>query len=326
MNSNTVFTDGLVEAKTTNNSNNSNNKDKQLINLVLFCESGYDEQITEISNRITLETILNGHNKEGSTCLMLCIIHDKFKTFQFILKTIRSAKISSARKNHFLNVRNIYGHSALHLSVICRNSYMLAELVEIGCDLLATDRELKNVYHHIAQYKLYGYVECIRRSMLRRFGDVESVKEMEIKIMSGRDCEGVTPLHTAIERSKDVRMLCELMEPLDMTDNRKRKCMLMLTQKCTSSALHLAVETGKVSLVEVVMYWLPDYARKEFINLENGCGNTAVHIGVAWDHIKCVELLLASGAGMMQRNAQNELASDYCQSDEMKELLFQTRR
>ena len=324
MNYNLIFTDGSEEVTTVNN---TNNRDKQFENFISFCELGYDDQITELSNTITLETILNGHNKEGSTSLMLCIIHDNIRTFQFILKMIKSAKIRTARINHFLNARNIYGHSALHLSVICRNSYMLAALVELGCNLLVTDRELKNVYHHIAQYRLYGYVECIRRALLRRFeGDIESVNEMEIKIMSGRDCEGTTPLHTAIECSKDVKMLCEIMVPLDMNYNRKRECMLMLTQKCKSSVLHLAVETGKVCLVENVIYWLPDWVRKEFIDLQNGCGNTAVHIGVAWDHIKCVELLLSCGAGIWQRNAQDELPSDYCQSEDMKELIAQSRR
>ena len=323
MSSNTIIADCFEEGTKTN----LNEKDQRTKNLISFCESGYDDEITEISDTITLERILNGHNKDGSTSLMLCIIHHKIKTFQFILKTIKYTKTTSTRINNFLNARNIHGHSALHLSVICRNSYMLAELIELGCNPLVTDRELKNVYHHIVQYRLHGYAECIRGALLRRFeGDVGSVIEMEIKILSGRDCEGTTALHTAIERSKDVRILCELMAALDMNYNRKRDCMLMLTQKCQSTVLHLAVETGIVSLVENVIYWLPDWIQKEFIDLQNGCENTALHIGVAWDHIKCVEFLLSCGAGMRQRNAQNELPSDYCQSEEMKELLVQSRR
>lgn len=325
MSFNKISTDGLEESSSTTNTN------KRVTATIKDCisifESEHDTENTETSNTVTLETILNGSNKEGSTSLMLCIIHDDIRTFQSILQTIRSTKTTTARIDKFLNARNIYGHSALYLSVICRNRYMLAELVELGCNPLVTDREFRNVYHHIARYKLYGYVECIRAGLLRRFeGDIASVNGVEVKLLSARDCEGTTPIHTAIEHSKDVKMLCEIMVPLDTNYNRKRDCMLMRTHKCQSSVLYLAAETGKASLVENVIYWLPDWARKEFLDLQNGCGNTPLHIAVSWNHLKCVELLIAYGAGMRQSNAQNELPSGYCQSDEMRELLTQSRR
>ena len=269
--------------------------------------------------------ILSTQDNKGNTPLMQSIIHQNKCSFDVIIQTIRKAK-KSERITEFLNAKNIYGHTALHVSLMFRNINMLQELLDIGCNPLATDSELKNVYHYIAENNLFGFTRAIHESLLsakRNTGRCESntVSEIEMKLLSSKDSEGFTPIHLCIYRLQDIRIISELMGEVRELRG-KEECLLIQTGKCLSTALHLATDTGDAQLIEYILQIVPHLKKSEFINRENGLGNTALHIGVASDYLESVKTLLKYGASLEVSNAEGERPIDYCDSEEMRHLLL----
>ena len=282
------------------------------LNIKKFIDS--EQNLAPMSS---LQMILSPRDCKRNTQLMLCIIHENPKSFDFIIQQIKTANLSE--RNTFLNERNVYGHTALHLSLIFRNKNMLQKLIEIGCNPLTTDTELKNAYHYIAYSNLLGFTKVINESLLTTYGNTGR-NQIEANLVSSKDSEGFTPIHLAIERHQHIKLLSELVDPI--INGGGIECIFIRTGKCSSTALHLATNTGNVQLIEFILLRVPYYMKIDFINEESGQGNTALHIAVSTNNLESVETLLKHGASLEVINAEDDRPIDYCDSEEMRNLLL----
>ncbi|KAI6648935.1 NF-kappa-B inhibitor delta [Oopsacas minuta] len=299
---------------------------------ISFCEyPGHD--ISTISDTISLDMILYGHNEKGYTSIMLCVIQHNVEMFNLIIQKIKTApktKSDLVRISKFLNGRNKHGQTVLHICILFRDTNMLKSLLEIGCNPLTTDWKLKNVYHYIAEQNLIGFTECIHQALMDRKNNREytsQVKEIERKLLSAKDHEGMTPIHTAIEIHHDINLLIDLLDPDYQEgvigDRFKDECLMIIMSKSHSTILHQLMEIGDAMLLEYILLRIPQHKQIEFIDQDNGYGNTPLHIGVACNNIGCVELLIQYGANKEKWNAEDLLPIHYCVSEEMMEILLQ---
>ena len=290
-------------------------------NLINFCKFGMGGEISIISNMFSIHTILTTRDREGNTPLMLCIISQNLFSFNFIIQALKTARISETNST-FLNTQNMHGHTALHISLMLQHREISQELIKIGCHPLATDSEFKNAYHYIADFSLSGFARIIHESLLAKFKNAGIVEEIEFKLLSSKDSEGLTPINLAINRQQNINLLSELTGPTEGTELRgKDRCLSIKTGKCQSTALHLVANTGDIRILEYILLKAPRFNNNEFIDEENGQGNTALHIAVANNNLEMVDTLVRNGAYPRVSNGENKMPIDYCISVEMAKLL-----
>ena len=105
--------------------------------------------------------------------------------------------------------------------------------------------------------------------------------------------EGDTPLHIAAVGGDDecVEALLQLDAPI------------MLKNAAGKTALHLALEGGRISILRIFIKHVSVFATTEE-------GDTPLHIAAAGGHKQCVETLLQLDAPIMLRNAAGKTARD----------------
>ena len=291
-----------------------------------YCRRPDERYLQAINKSFSLELILSAVNSRGNTGLMLSIISQSKEAFSLILEIVRTNIMTGQSVKgimSYLNGYNMHGHNALHISLFTRNKEMVQGLLGIGCNPLAVDYQLRNVYHHIAYENIRGFSEAIHTSLMQSYGG--NAYEIENILLSTKDGEGMTPIHVAIERHKRLNLIRELLNPATSYDPEEReilgKSLIVLTGKCNSSVLHLAAATGDAQIVSYLIQHIPIAHRSEIVNLQNGRGDTALHVAVAWNHLDCAQELLNYGCSQSQMNREEELPEVYCTSNEMSKIL-----
>ena len=133
--------------------------------------------------------------------------------------------------------------------------------------------------------------------------------------------ELLRPEETALRQEEQaVSRVCQ---SDSLTEWRKlRECLSVLTGKSQSSVLHLAAATGNAMLVECILFHLFLTAGGHvFVNLQDGYGNTALHLAVAMDALECVQAFLRYGSYVDIPNDEGDIPIDYSISNEMNILL-----
>ena len=117
------------------------------------------------------------------------------------------------------------------------------------------------------------------------------------------DKDGNTPLHRAVARGHKecVEALLQLDAPI------------MLRNAAGKTALHLALEGGRLSIARIFIEHVSVFATTKD-------GDTPLHIAAASGHKECVEALLQLDAPIMLRNAAGKTVRDVAQYD-IKALL-----
>ena len=292
-----------------------------------------------------LNLSIHARDHKGNSALMLSVIHQHMDTLVDILQTlsdVSNSTISCSLPHSYLNLLNENGHTALHLSLLFRNKQMVRALIEGGCDPLLADGEGHNAFHYVAIHSLIGFTGVIHSALMTRHNNNnERVREIELSLLSYKDNEGMTPVHIAIERHQQMSLVRELLSPeetaqkqqtvsrVSQSDSLRERRELgeslsVLTGKSQSSVLHLAAATGNAMLMECILFHLFLSAGGHmFVNLQDGYGNTALHLAVAIDALECVQILLRYGSHVDIPNEEGDIPIDFVISSDMNTLLFQ---
>ncbi|KAI6647360.1 Serine/threonine-protein phosphatase 6 regulatory ankyrin repeat subunit A [Oopsacas minuta] len=204
---------------------------------------------------------------------------------------------------------------------------MVKTLIETGCDPLLTDGEGHNALHYVAAHNLTEFSSVIYSSLLFRHKHIyknenssNRTQEIELSLLSHKDYEGMTPIHIATQHG--VVLMIELLYPnQSISESELVESLTVLTGKSKSSVLHLAVTTGNAMLVEHISQLSQSFGDQGLINLQDGYGNTALHLAVASGVLECVEILLSYGSYVDVSNDESDLPIDYSISNEISSLL-----
>ena len=156
---------------------------------------------------------------------------------------------------------SICGDTPLHMAASCgRGEVALTLITEFGCDANLPNNNGYTSLHRACQYEYASVLATIKH--------------------------GDTPLHIAASRGHDecVEALLQLDAPI------------MQRNAAGKTALHLAIESGRSSIVRIFIKHASVFATTED-------DDTPLHIAAARGHGECVEALLQLDAPIMQRNA-----------------------
>ena len=206
-------------------------------------------------------------------------------------------------------LRNAEGKTALHLMLEGGRSNIMRIFIK-HVSVFATTKD-GNTPLHIAA--AMGHKEC-----------VEALLQLDAPIML-RNAAGKTALHLALEegRLSIVRIFIKHVSVLATTKDgdtplhiaaagRHKECVeallhlnapIMLRNAAGKTALHLALEEGRLSIVRIFIKHVSVLATTKD-------GDTPLHIAAAGGHKECVEALLQLNAPIMLRNAAGKTARD----------------
>ena len=309
------------------------------------CKTGDKMHIHGIPSDRQLNLSIHARDHKGNSALMLSVIHQHMDTLVDILQTlsdVSNSTISCSLPPSYLSLLNENGHTALHLSLLFRNKQMVRALIEGGCDPLLADGEGHNAFHYVAIHRLIGFTCVIHSALMNRHNNNnERVREIELALLSYKDNEGMTPVHIAIERHQQMSLVRELLSPEETAQKQKQQTvsrvsqsdslrerrelgesLSVLTGKSQSSVLHLAAAAGNAMLMECILFHLFLSAGGHvFVNLQDGYGNTALHLAVAIDALECVQILLRYGSMVGVPNEEGDIPIDFSISKEMDGML-----
>ena len=248
-------------------------------------------ELLKFSPNITCE------DEEGNTPLHLAS-ELNFKPLVTIL--IEHVKSIQGDYPSFINVVNNDRMTPLHLSIISSNLVIAKELLAAGAELYAPDISGKAVLHHAVLIK----EETKREDTIRFLFQQEKEKaDPEQKLIQIQDTSNNdSPLHLAIENSNNKTIQLLLKESPDLT----------LCDKHKKSVLHRAISKGHIEIIESILNYITRSYPKEksdplhVLNLQDGDGNTALHLAIDTSKDDILTLLLPLNPLMCLKNTSGE--------------------
>ena len=171
-----------------------------------------------------------------------------------------------------------WGNTPLHNAAFCgRGEVALTLITEFGCDANLPNNDGYTSLHKACEYERANVVKIVGKHAS----------------LLATDKNGDTPLHiaAAIEHDECVEALLQLDAPI------------MLRNAAGKTALHLALERGRSSIMRIFIKHVSVLATTKD-------GDTPLHIAAAGGHDECVEALLQLDAPIMLRNAAGKTARD----------------
>ncbi|XP_068934695.1 NF-kappa-B inhibitor delta [Petaurus breviceps papuanus] len=228
-----------------------------------------------------------------------------------------------------LDIREHQGKTPLLVAATANQPLIVQDLLTLGADPNATDHRGRTILHLAATYGLPGVLTAVFNSGIQV--NVET-----------RDFEGLTPLHAAVLSLNEATQQ-PACSPRTMTVPARDRlaCVQMLLQmgadhtsqefKSSKTVLHLAVQGGNLSLVQMLLD-LPNGDPRAFVNMK-AHGNTALHMAAAlppgFPQEPIIRGLLAAGADPALRNLENEqpahLLGPGPASEPLRQLLKRSR-
>ncbi|XP_074073331.1 NF-kappa-B inhibitor delta [Macrotis lagotis] len=228
-----------------------------------------------------------------------------------------------------LDIREHQGKTPLLVAATANQPLIVQDLLTLGADPNATDHRGRTILHLAATYGLPGVLTAVFNSGIQV--DMET-----------RDFEGLTPLHAAVLSLNEATQQ-PACGPRIMTALARDRlaCVQMLIQmgadhtsqefKSNKTILHLAVQGGNLSLVQMLLD-LPNGDPRAFVNMK-AHGNTALHMAAAlppgFPQEPIIRGLLAAGADPALRNLENEqpahLLGPGPASEALRQLLKRSR-
>ncbi|XP_078002358.1 NF-kappa-B inhibitor delta [Phascolarctos cinereus] len=205
-----------------------------------------------------------------------------------------------------LDIQEHQGKTPLLVAATANQPLIVQDLLTLGADPNATDHRGRTILHLAATYGLPGVLTAVFNSGIQV--DMET-----------RDFEGFSPLHVAVLSLNEATQQPACGSRTMTVPARDRlACVQMLLQmgadhtsqefKSSKTVLHLAVQSGNVSLVQMLLD-LPNGDPRAFVNMK-AHGNTALHMAAAlppgFPQEPIIRGLLAAGADPALRNLENE--------------------
>ncbi|XP_027711115.1 NF-kappa-B inhibitor delta [Vombatus ursinus] len=228
-----------------------------------------------------------------------------------------------------LDIREHQGKTPLLVAASANQPLIVQDLLTLGADPNATDHRGRTILHLAATYGLPGVLTAVFNSGIQV--DMET-----------RDFEGLTPLHAAVLSLNEATQQPACSSRTMTVPARDRlACVQMLLQmgadhtsqefKSNKTVLHLAVQGGNLSLVQMLLD-LPNGDPRAFVNMK-AHGNTALHMAAAlppgFPQEPIIRGLLAAGADPALRNLENEqpahLLGPGPASEALRQLLKRSR-
>ena len=171
-----------------------------------------------------------------------------------------------------------YGDTPLHEAArFGRGEVALTLITEFGCDANLPNNDGYTSLHRAC---VHGHASVVR--IIGKYASVLATTK-----------NGDTPLHlaAAMGHKECVEALLQLNAPI------------MLRNAAGKTALHLALEEGRSSIMRIFIKHLSAFATTKD-------GDTPLHIAAAGGHTECVEALLQLDPPIMLRNAAGKTARD----------------
>ena len=175
----------------------------------------------------------------------------------------------------------------LHLAVVHSNNKTIQLLLKESPDLTLCDVHKRSVLH-LAITK--GHLEIIELILDYIIQAYPKERSDPLHVLNLQDRDGNTALHLAIKSSRD-EILTKLL-PLNPLMNFKNSF--------GQTPLHIAV-SKKESILKYVLEEINKYSKKErdsYLYALDNTGLPPLHYAIEHNHIKSVETLISSGAGL----------------------------
>ncbi|XP_053307540.1 NF-kappa-B inhibitor delta [Spea bombifrons] len=231
-----------------------------------------------------------------------------------------------------LDAKEHNGKSPLLVAVAANQPHIVCDLIMLGADVNASDKNGQTALHVAGTYGLSDILKVLLSLQHQLNIDVEA-----------RNYDGLTPLHCAVI-CHNAAYTSRMTHPTSETQQQEQEtltCVQLLLQlgaNCTSqdiksnkTILHLAVQAGNIPLVKFILD-LPHADLHGLINMK-AHGNTALHMAAALPPVRSTEyliqLLLCSGGDPSTRNLENEQPAHLVSPGEYSEqikLLLKRRR
>lgn len=178
-----------------------------------------------------------------------------------VKKIIELLKLQTKDNSSFINRLNSQGFTALHLACTKNNVNIVQILLDAGADITAVNKEKYSVLHYAAAFSNVKIIKML----LDHKVDGKSVS------LSLEDPNKRTALHTAVSNGESI-------DPNLKSPEEPYK--------------------RSISVVKTLLDYSAIQGNKEYINLQDDLGHTALHYAATFHYIPLLTLLLEYGANI----------------------------
>lgn len=172
-----------------------------------------------------------------------------------------------------LNAQDSRGRTPLQTAITSGNLSGVKELIQRDVDLLVTDQKGCNALHFAVWRKRNVIVELLLQL------------HCSVELVTTKNDDGYTPIHLALKLGYG-----DLVSPMISSI---RFQLQNIKDGKGNNYLHLAAKSGNWKALTTLLD-IPDTLK--LLNETTECGTTPLHCAARAGHIRCVELLLQSGA------------------------------
>ena len=231
--------------------------------------------------------IVNLVDKGESTPLIVAILQNNNDSANILIE-----------KGANLNMKDIFGRTALHLAAQKKNRYILQKLLEKKTEIDIEPKDSVNVTP-LSYAATFGDVECVRL-LLDSGANINS-----------KDINSWTPLFYAVEYGK--------MDAAKLLIDRGAN--ILEKNKFGNTPLHVACKRGNLDMVKLLL----ENGSLKGINDQDNMGLTALMYAVSSENLDIVELLLEYGADMTLKDKNNLSVLKYPQKGSPIEILLKNK-
>ncbi|KAM9797847.1 B-cell lymphoma 3 protein homolog [Neosynchiropus ocellatus] len=209
---------------------------------------------------------------DGDTALHIAVVQGKMAIVSMLIQLLMSA-------NKDLDIYNNLRQTPLHLAVITQQPDMVEVLLRAGADPAAMDRNGQTAIHLCCEY---SQLDCL--SLLL-------TKKNPSSCLEKKNCEGLTPLHLAVQHGRK-DMASELLKvgaDINAMDDKSGQNPLMHAVQCDN--------------IDMIDFLIEERCN---VNCQSYSGNTALHSASGRGQVETVQLLLKNGADSSLKNYHND--------------------
>lgn len=222
---------------------------------------------------------------DGRTVFHYAVENSNQEILSALLSHIQNSENTDNSLEHILFKEDLYGHTALMLSIHDNNPPCFDLLLKFTkeIDYKATNNA-RTALHYAAEANTPIYIE----------------KLLEQKANINAYCSEGTPLHLAIKCNNTENVLC-LLERTEIS--------FVESDQKGNTPLHLAVIEGNYEIFfEILKKVLlcPKEKAQDILNIRNLIGNTILHEAVAYKRSSFIDLLKKKAEGLLNQEICNK--------------------
>lgn len=267
-----------------------------------------NESILDLSGRISVESAQD-LDDNGLSILHNMVWHNYYEAAKKLLDEGADPNVCGGLNRK--NSSDVYlGITPLHIACYFGNYKMVRLLAEHGADTLICDDKGRNCLHYTASMSFYDITRCTAQNKCIE-QRLDIIPFLKCDLNAGDKC-GITPVMQLVKN----RNYSGLSKSL-IREFINRGADLNMTDKNGNNALMLAAANNQVTAaLEIIKE-----SDKEYLNLQNNDGDTALHIAVREDSYEIAYALLLKKADAQIKNNKDETVAGFI-ADGYRDDLF----